>query len=151
MQSHTATWFETKIRYDKMMDNGLLKTITEQYVVEGLSFTEAEAQIIEEMATYITGDYRVTNIAQAAYKEVFFSSLEADDRWYKAKLQFITIDEDNQKEKRQNIYYLINAGDLPTAVKYIEEIMGKTMIDYTISSIAETAIIEVYMHHADHR
>ena len=146
MRSRTADWFETKIRYEKTMEDGMQKKVTEQYTLDAFSFTEAEASITEEMSSYISGEFEVADIKKATYKEVFFSDAESDDRWYKAKLQFITIDEKTQKEKRSNVYYLVQAGTLHTAVKYIEEVMGTTMIDYVIASIAETMILDVFEH-----
>ena len=148
MRSRTADWFETKVRYEKMMDDGMPKKVTEQYTVDALSFTEAESSITEEMSSYIRGEYEVTDIKKAPYKEVFFSEADSDDRWYKAKLQFITIDEKTQKEKRSNVYYLVQASTLPVAVKHIEEVMGTTAIDYVIASLAETLIMDVFEHKA---
>lgn len=148
MRSRTANWFETKIRYEKTMDDGKQKAVTELYVVDALSFTEAEAQIIEEMAVYITGDFKVTGISQAAYSEIFFSDADTDDRFFKAKLQFITIDEKTEKEKRTNVNYLVQAHTLQQAVKNIEEVMGATMIDYSIASVQETQIMDVFEHNA---
>lgn len=148
MRSRTSNWFETKIRYEKMMEDGRQKMTTEMYVVDALSFTEAESAIIEEMSAYISGDFKVTGIAQATYGEVFFSENEADDRFFKAKLQFITIDEKTQKEKRSNVLYLVQAHSLQTAVKYVEEVMGGTMIDYAIAAIQETSIMDVFEHNA---
>ena len=84
----------------------------------------------------------------------FFSDMDKDDKWYKAKLQFITIDEKTEKEKRSSVFYLVQAGSLTKAVGYIDEMMGKTMIDYVISSVAETQIMDVYEHDAkpeDHK
>lgn len=146
MKSKTAKWFETKVRYEKTMDDGMQKKVTEQYTVDALSFTEAENSILEEMSVYISGEFEVTDIKMATYKEVFFSDNEKDDRWFKAKLQFITIDEKTEKEKRTNNYFLVQAATLPQAVRYVEEVMGKTMIDYAIASIAETQIMDVYEH-----
>ena len=146
MRSRTADWFETKIRYEKTMDDGLQKKVTEQYTVDVLSFTEAGSSITEEMSSYISGEYEVSDIKKAAYKEVFFSENDSDDRWYKAKLQFITIDEKTQKEKRSNVYYLVQAATLPGAVGHIEEVMGTTAIDYVIASVAETLIMDVFEH-----
>ena len=100
------------------------------------------------MSSYISGEFEVADIKKAAYKEVFFSDADSDDKWYKAKLQFITIDEKTAKEKRTNVYYLVQAGSLPVAVKHIEEVMGTTAIDYTIASLAETMIMDVYEHKA---
>lgn len=147
MRTRTATWFETKIRYEKTMDDGLQKKVTELYVVDSLSFTEAENMIIDEMSSYISGDFAVTDIKKAAYGEIFFSDSASDDRWYKAKLQFITIDEKTEKEKRSSVTYLVQAGSLNGAVAHIDEVMGGTMIDYAIASVAETQIMDVFEHH----
>ena len=144
MRSRTAEWFETKIKYEKTMEDGQPKKVSEQYVVDALSFTEAERRITEEMSAYISGEFDVADIKKATYKEIFFSDAESADRWYKAKLQFITIDEKTEKEKRSNVYYLVQAGTLPAAVKNIGEVMGGTMIDYVIASIAETQLMDVF-------
>ena len=146
MRSRTAVWFETKIRYEKTMDDGMQKKVSESYVVDALSFTEAENTIIEEMRVYITGDFKVTDLKQAAYGEIFFSDADTDDKWYKCKLQFITIDEKTEKEKRSTVTYLVQAGSLPAAVKHVNEVMGGTMIDYVIVGIQETQIMDVFEH-----
>ena len=148
MRSRTAIWFECKIAYEKVMDDGLQKKVTENYVVDALSFTEAEKRIMEEMSSYISGEFTVKDIKIAPYGEIFFSDEEMADRWYKCKLQFITIDEKTEKEKRSNVNYLVQAGSFMQAVKNIEEVMGTTMIDYVISSVAETAIMDVFEHNA---
>ena len=148
MRSRTTTWFECKIRYEKMMEDGMQKKVTEAYVVDALSFSEAEERIIEEMASYISGEFNVTDIKKAPYGEIFFSDQEMADRWYKAKLQFITIDEKTEKEKRSNVTYLVQAGTFNGAVKSIDEVMGGTMIDYVIASVAETALMDVFEHQA---
>lgn len=144
MRSRTAEWFETKIKYEKMTDDGTMKKVSEQYVVDALSFTEAEKRVTEEMSSYISGEYEVANIKKAAYGEIFFSDIDTDDKWYRAKLQFITIDEKTAKEKRQNVNYLVQAKSLMGAVKSIDEVMGGTMIDYQIAAVAETMIMDVY-------
>lgn len=149
MRSRTSEWFETKIRYAKTQEDGTQKNATEHYVVDALSFTEAEGAILEEMKVYISGDYKITDIKPAAFHEIFFSDMDKDDKWYKAKLMFITIDEKTQKEKRTAVTYLVQAATLPEAVKNITEVMGGTMIDYEISSVAETQIMDVFEHDAD--
>lgn len=146
MRTISADWYETKVRYGKMMEDGQEKEVTEQYVVDALSFSEAEASITEEISAYISGEFAIKNISPASYHEIFFSDMDADDKWYKAKLQFITIDEKSSKEKRSNVYYLVQAGSFSGAVKHIEEAMGGGMIDYTINSVAETAIMDVFEH-----
>ena len=144
MRTRTAEWFETKIKYEKTMEDGQQKKVTEAYVVDALSFTEAERRITEEMSSYISGEFDVADLKKASYKEIFFSDADSADRWYKTKLQFITIDEKTEKEKRSNVYYLVQAATLPEAVSNINEVMSGTMIDYVIASIAETQLMDVF-------
>ena len=120
------------------------KKVKENYVVDALSFTEAESRIMEEMSSYISGEFTIEDIKIASYKEIFFSEEEMADRWYKAKLQFITIDEKTEKEKRSNVNYLVQAGTLKGAVNNIESVMGTTMIDYVIATVAETTLMDVF-------
>jgi hypothetical protein len=132
------------------MEDGLQKQVVEQYVVDALSFAEAEQRITEEMSQYISGEFEVADVKKAAYKEVFFDDDNAaSDRWYKAKLDFITIDEKTEKEKRSAVTYLVQAGTLDGAVKNINEVMDGTMIDYEKSNIAETKIIDVFEYAQD--
>ena len=144
MRSRTANWFLCKIRYEKVMEDGLQKKVTEQYVVDALSFTEAEARITEEMSSYISGEFEVVEIDRCVFKEIFFSDEDMADKWYKAKLQFITIDEKTEKEKKSNVYYLVQGSSLENARKNIDEVMGGTMIDYVINSVSETKIEDVF-------
>jgi len=146
MRSRTANWFECKIRYEKTMEDGLQKKVTESYTVDALSFSEAEERIIEEMSSYISGEFTVQDIKKAPYGEIFFSDDASADRWYKAKLQFITIDEKTEKEKRSNVNYLVQAGTLNGAVKNLDEVMGGTMIDYVIAAVSETTLMDVFEH-----
>ena len=144
MRSRTATWYECKIRYEKVTEDGLQKKVNENYVVDALSFSEAETRVTEEMSSYISGEFEVADIKKAAYKEVFFTDDNIADKWYKAKLQFITIDEKTEKEKRSTVNYLVQAGSMNGAMKNIDEVMGGTMIDYVVSSVAETTLMDVY-------
>lgn len=144
MRSRTSEWFECKIRYEKVQEDGLQKKVTEVYVVDALSFTEAEERIIEEMSSYISGEFKVADIKQAPYKEIFFSDDDVADKWYKAKLAFITYDEKTEKEKRSNVCYLVQAASFNGAVKNIDEVMGGTMIDHEIISVQETSLWDVF-------
>ena len=144
MRSRMSTWFETKVRYTKAQEDGSEKPVTEAYVVDALSFTEAESRITDEMAVYVSGEFKVSGISKAAYGEVFFSDMDGDDKWYKAKLSFITIDDKTEKEKRTTVNYLVQAGTLKGAVGNIDAVMGGTMIDYVIASVAETTLMDVF-------
>ena len=142
------TWFECKIRYEKVMENGMNKKVTEPYLVDALSFTEAEARIIEEITPYIGGEFTVSDIKRANYSELFPSEEDAADRWFKCKLFFITLDEKSGAEKKTSTTVLVQASDLRDAVKKLDEGMKGTMADYQIASVAETAIMDVYPYEA---
>ena len=138
------TWFECKIRYEKVMENGMQKKVTEPYLVDALSFTEAEARIIEEMTPFITGEFTVSDIKRANYSELFATDEEAADRWFKCKLIFITLDEKSGAEKKTSTLVLVEASDLSDAKDKLVEGMKGTLADYQIGSVAETAIVDVY-------
>lgn len=145
MRSRTEKWFECTCQYEKTMNDGLQKKVKETNVVDALSFTEAENRFIEEMSSYISGEFDVTAIKIAQYKGVFFNDVdESADRWYKVRLDFITIDEKTEKEKRQKVTYLFQAGSFEQAKKSVVEVMGGTMIDYEIVKIEETKIWSVF-------
>lgn len=142
------TWFEVKIRYEKVMDNGMQKKVTEPYLFDALSFTESEGKCIEEMTPFISGEFTVSDIRRANYSEIFFSDEESADRWFKCKLIFITLDEKSGVEKKTSTQVLVQAADLRDAVKKLDEGMKGTMADYQIASVSETAIMDVYPYKA---
>lgn len=135
------------MRYERQMEDGLQKMVTETYVVDAFTFGEAEEAITKEMTAFVSGEFNVKNITPANYGEIFFSDNANDDKWYKAKLTFITIDEKTSKEKRTNTNYLVQAGSFNAAVKNVEQVMGTTMVDYVIANMSETKIMDVYEHH----
>ena len=135
-------WFLCKVSYEKILENGMQKKVTEPYLVDALSFTEAEARIIEEMRPFITGEFTVSAVGRAKLSEVFFN--EDGDRYYKAKIYFITLDEKSGIEKKTAAQMLVQASNLKEAITVLEEGMKGTLADYTIASIAETQIMDVY-------
>jgi hypothetical protein len=137
-------WFECLLKYDKVMENGLEKKITELYLVDALSITEAEARLIEEMNPFMQGEFQCKGIKEAKYSEIFFSEEESADRYFKCKLLFITLDEKSGKEKTTSTQILVQAADLRDAVKKLDEGMKGTMADYQIASVSETKIMDVY-------
>ena len=144
MRSVNKRWFETIVRYDKTMESGEVKKVNEVYVVDAITFGEAEESITREMRHFVDGDFEVKNINPAPYSEIFFSDKDTDDKYYRVKLAFITIDETTQKEKKSKVTYLVQAGSLEQARKNTEEIMNGTMIDYEFVSVTETKIFDVF-------
>ncbi|PLB86818.1 phage tail protein [Dysgonamonadaceae bacterium] len=140
-------WFECKVRYDKMLETGMQKTVTEPYLVDALSFTEAEGRIIEEIKPYISGEFTIADIKRVKYAETFFN--EQGDRYFKTKLYFLTLDEKSGSEKKTAINMLVQASTLREAVDIVETEMKKTMIDYEFASVAETAIMDVFPYSAE--
>lgn len=146
MRTKLATWFEVGIRYRKTQEDGSEKAVTERYAVDALSFTEAESAITEEMEAYISGEFKIKSEVQANYGEVWFSDNDDDDKWYKAKLSYIAIDERTEKEKRTNITYLVQAKSMHRALKNIDEVMGKSLADYEVVGLQETKVLDVFEH-----
>ena len=142
-------WFECKIRYEKIAENGMSKKVTEPYLVDALSFTEAESRIIEEITPFISGEFTVADIKRANYSELFPCEEDAADRWFKCKLTFVTLDEKSGAEKKTSQNVLVQASDLRGAIKRLDEGMKGSMMDYVISSVTETPIMDVYPYSAE--
>lgn len=139
-----SEWFECKVRFDKTLETGLMKKVTETYLVDALSFTEAERRFIEEMTPYISGEFTVTDIKRARLAYVFESEDAAADRWFKTKVAYITLDEKSGAEKRTNQNVLVQSTDFRDAVKVLDKNMEGTLGDWVIVSIAETPIMDVF-------
>lgn len=139
-----SEWFECKVRFDKTLETGLLKKVTETYLVDALSFTEAERRFIEEMTPYISGEFTVTDIKRARLADIFESPDAAADRWFKAKVAYITLDEKSGAEKRTNQQVLVQATDFRNAVGTLDKGMEGTLGDWLIVSITETPIMDVF-------
>ena len=142
-------WFECKVRYDKTLETGLLKKVTESYLVDALSFTEAEERFLQEIEPMMSGEYSVSDIKRAKISELFESIDTTDDKWYKAKVAYIAYDEKEGVEKRTNQIMLIQAKDLRVAVQNLDKGMQGTMGDWDIISIAETPIMDIFKFTAD--
>lgn len=138
-------WFECKLEYDKMMENGTMKRVKgETYLVDAISCTEAESTMIEEMKSYISGEFMVTDIKRVKYGETFFTDEDAADRYFKVKLMFVTLDEKSGAEKKTRQDVLVQASDLHDAVRRLDEGMKGSMMDYTIASVNETTYMDVF-------
>lgn len=137
-----ANWFECKVRYDKMMDNGMVKKVNEPYLIDALSFTEAEARIIKEQTPFISGEFSVSAVKRTKISEIFRD--DAADKWYLAKAAFITIDEKTGAEKRSISHMLVAGSDFKDAYDNFMEGMKGTLGDFELVSLNETPIMDVY-------
>ena len=137
-----ASWFECKIRYDKTQENGAIKKVTEPYLVDALSFTEAEARIIEEQTPFISGEVNVTAVKRTKIAEIFWD--DSADKWYLVKVAFITIDEKTAAEKRAVSLILVAGSNFKDAYDNFMDGMKGTLADFEIVSIAETPVLDVY-------
>lgn len=135
-------WFECKVTYEKVLENGMQKKVTEPYLVDALSFTEAEARIIEELKPYISGEFTISDIKRAKLNELFFN--DNGDRYYKVKVMFKTLDEKSGTEKKTAAQMLAQASSLNEALAVVEKGMAGTLADYNSVSIAETLIMDVF-------
>ena len=146
MKSKVSKYYEVKIQYQKMQEDGKEKKVTEQYVVEALSFTEAESRIAEEMLPYTDGDLDVVSEKIAPYNEIFLSDNSTDDKWFVSKVGFITLDEKTAKEKKQTFRYLVQARTSELAMDYTKEMFSHGMSDYSIDSVQDTPTLNVFLH-----
>lgn len=137
-----ATWIEVRARYDKMMENGVVKKIVEPYLVDALSCTEAEARVTEELTPYISGDFRISSVVTTKIAEIFWD--ESGDKFYKVKVNFITLDEKTATEKKNASYILVQASGFKQAYDNFIAGMHGTMADYEIEAITETKLVDVY-------
>ncbi len=137
-----ANWFECKVKYDKLQENGAAKKVSEPYLVDALSFTEAEARITEEQRPFISGEFSVDAVKRTRISEIFFN--EGADRWYLVKVAFITIDEKTATEKRSISQILVQASNFKDALDNFIKGMEGTLADYEVVSIAETPLMDVY-------
>lgn len=140
-----AQWIEVKVRYDKMTDSGKTVKVTDPYLVDAVSCTEAEARVVEEMTSFVN-DFNVLNVGKTKISEIFWD--ETGDRFYKVKVNFITIDEKSGVEKRNASFILVQASTFTDALANFNKGMKGTMADYEIEAIAETKIVDVYRYQA---
>ena len=140
------TWFESKVTHEKTLENGMQKKVTESYLLDALSWTETEARTIEELKPYISGEFTITDIKRYKISELFFS--EDGDRYFKAKIQFITLDEKNGTEKKISTYMLAQANNIDQAQEVIKKGMKGTQVNYVIAEIKETKIMDVFPYNA---
>lgn len=129
-----------------MQEDSREKKVTEQYVVEALSFAEAENRIIEEMTPYISGEFDVVSEKIAAYSEIILSDKSDDDKWFISKVGFITIDEKTAKEKKQTFRYLVQADSSERALAYTKKMVSSGMGDYNIDAVQETPTLDVFLY-----
>lgn len=138
-----SQWFETKVKYDKtMLDTGAIKSVTEPYLVDALSFTEAEARITKEMEPFVSGELTVTAVRKVRFEDVLYH--EGGDRWYKVKINMITIDEKTGAEKRSASFSLVQASEFKLSLDYFLEAMKSVLFDFEIVNITEMAYIDVF-------
>ena len=142
-----SQWIKTSVRFTKRMENGTTKRVTESYLVGAISFAEAEARIIKEVTPYICGEFSVSAVKKSNVQEIFRDKVqyECEKKWYKAKVAFITLDENTNSEKRTTAVYMVQAPDFHNALEnFIEGMMKETMADFVIVGIEETAILDVF-------
>lgn len=143
------SWFISKVTYEKTFENGIQKKVTEPYLIDALSWTEAEARTIEELKPFISGDFTITDIRPAKLSEIFFFA--DGDRYFKAKIQFITLDEKKGVEKKTNVYMLAQAGNIDQAQEVIKKGMEGTLAAYVIAEVKETPIMDVFPYKEQHK
>lgn len=136
--------YECGVRYERTMENGMTKKVTELYLVDALSFAEAEGRITKEMQPFMSGEFDVVTIKRTNYSEIVENGADSADKWFKAKLMFVTLDEKTAKEKKQTVYFIVKASDINNAHSVVVEHMKTSLIDYEIATLDETKIMDLF-------
>jgi len=143
----TTTWYECKIKYRKTDDKGVQKMVSELYLVDAMTYTEAEARISDEMSAYVSEEFKITTIKTANFSEIH--PFENSDRWFKSKVSLLAFDEESGKERKTNLYILVQANDVKEAFDNTTEVMKTTLGEYTIPAISESPIMDVFPYFED--
>ena len=141
-------WFECKVTYDRPGEDGLAKKVTEPYMVDALSFTEAESRICKECQAYATGEFTVSAVKRCKIAEMFFNEDLDEYKWFRCRVNYVSVDEEKGVEKRIAQTMMVQAVDFQDAVKALVKGMDSSVCDYEIASITETKIIDVYKYEA---
>lgn len=136
--------YECGVRYERTMENGMTKKVTELYLVDACSFAEAEGRITKEMKPYISGDFDVVSIKRTNYSEIVENGADSADKWFKAKLMLVTLDEKTAKEKKQAVYFIVKASDINNAHMVVVGHMKTSVVDYEIATLDETKIMDLF-------
>lgn len=135
-------YFLVKVSYESMTPSGSMKKVRESYVIDAVSFTEAEARTIGELQPKIDRELVVDAMSKVSFSGIIRTGKE---RWYKAKLNYITIDERSGKEKRKSTFMLVEADSVEEANKIIVGFMGMAISqEYEIDTIGDYKIEEVF-------
>lgn len=143
----TTTWYECKVKYRKTDDNGVQKMVSELYLIDAMTYTEAEARISEEMSAYVSEEFKITTIKTANFSEIH--PFENSDRWFKSKVSLLAFDEESGKERKTNLYILVQANDVKEAFDNTTEVMKTTLGEYSIPAISESPIMDVFPYFED--
>ena len=139
-----AIWFEVKIKYVKIGEDGKEYKKNESYLLDAISYTEAESRIMTEMEEIIPGSYIIASLKKSNITEIVNSNDESDDRWYKAKVALIDADDISGKEKKSNIYYLIAAGSINKALTNLDKSLESYVIPCEVVSLTDTQIMDIF-------
>ena len=143
MKQIPGTWFECKVRYEQTQEDGMNKMVTETYVYKAADFGEAYDKATKDMSTSISGDFEITAMKIAQYKEIITQDDRTEEKYYRVKVNLIILDEKTQKEKKTACYYLVNADSVEKARKYTDTAFSDTLMDYVIEAVQEAKIIDV--------
>ncbi|MFA5574858.1 MAG: DUF4494 domain-containing protein [Brumimicrobium sp.] len=138
-----SNWFTVKVKYTKQLDNGKLKRVTEPYLVDAATFTDAEKRIQYEIGLNVRGEFDVTGISRTNYTDIFY--YDDSDDWYKCKITYTSVDADEQgKEKKITGNFMVTANNVKEAFERIKESIADMISSYEIPAISLTNIVDVF-------
>lgn len=132
--------FIVKCRLSKVDESGISKKVSETYLVDAMSCTEAEARVYDKLSPF-TSDMKVTSVLEKKNVEILAGD---SDNFYLAKTAYITLDEKTAKEVKTIMTYYVNASTFKEAYDRISEELRKSVVDTEILSLSKTNVIEYY-------
>lgn len=145
----TANWFEGKVKYIRVCEDGRERKVTEAYLLDAMSYTEAESRIMKEMESVVSGEFWISGLKKSNIAEIVPSEDERDDRWYKAKVAIVDADEASGREKRSFQYYLVAAADTSRALENLKEALSTFVVPWEVSGITDTKFVDVFPYFED--
>lgn len=137
------TWFESKVKYMKVSESGSESMVTENFLLDAVSYTDAETRIIRQMQQIVRGgEFQIVDIKKSRIAEVF--PFENGEWWFKAAINLVTIDEEAGKEKKIKTNYLIMADDIKEALTRLDESLEYLVIPFVVTSLAVSPIVDVF-------
>ena len=146
-----ANWFEAKVKYVKVGEDGKEKKVSELYLLDAVSYTEAESRITEELRKMIKGNFNIVGLKKSNITELVESNDENDDKWFRSTVAIIDADQISGKEKKSNQYFLVAGSDINSALSNLQKSLSTYVVPFEIPSVKDTNFVDVFPYFSEEK